>query len=122
MALSSVDLPAPFGADDGQPARRAATVRRSDVRTSTSAASPEPGSIRARTAAVVSGRMARRARAGHVSTRLVTRSTATKNGAPTKAVTTPMGSSAGASTVRAIRSARTRKAAPPISESGSTIR
>src|SRR5690606_36193082 len=58
----------------------------------------------------------------HVAVPRVMRRTATKNGAPTNMVTTPMGSSAGAMTVRAIRSASTRNAAPPISDSGSTLR
>src|SRR5690606_7561727 len=58
----------------------------------------------------------------HTPSRLVARRTAMKNGAPTNAVTTPIGSSAGASASRATRSARTRKAAPPSSESGSTVR
>ena len=41
---------------------------------------------------------------------IVVRSTTTKNGAPTKAVTTPIGISAGAVTVRAARSASARNA------------
>ena len=58
----------------------------------------------------------------HVPTILVVRRTRAKNGAPKNAVTTPMGSSAGAATVRARTSARTRNAAPKQSESGRTIR
>ena len=45
-----------------------------------------------------------------------------KNGAPTQAVTTPMGISAGACTVRAIRSAPIRKAAPPTMATGRMMR
>src|SRR5881296_1728543 len=52
----------------------------------------------------------------------VERSTAMKKGAPRNAVMTPIGSSAGATTVRAAVSARTRKAAPKRSESGMTTR
>src|SRR5205823_3539283 len=43
---------------------------------------------------------------------LLVRSTTAKNGAPKKAVTTPIGSSAGDITVRASTSAKTRKPAP----------
>src|SRR5579863_1651958 len=50
--------------------------------------------------------------------RLDWRRTNRKNGAPTKAVTTPSGTSAGASAVRATRSARMRKLAPTTTESG----
>ena len=50
------------------------------------------------------------------------RRTRAKNGAPKKAVITPMGSSAGAMTVRATRSARIRKAAPPTRLSGTSSR
>ena len=39
-----------------------------------------------------------------------------------QAVTTPIGTSAGASTVRAIRSAPIRNAAPAIMETGTMIR
>src|SRR5262249_47587087 len=60
--------------------------------------------------------------ATHVSTAPVPRSTQMNAGAPTSAVTTPMGSSEGASTVRARVSASTRKPAPPSRDSGSTIR
>ena len=52
--------------------------------------------------------------------RLVVRSTTAKNGAPKNAVTTPIGSSAGDITVRAITSAKTRKPAPTITDSGSS--
>ena len=45
-----------------------------------------------------------------------------KNGAPRKAVTTPIGVSAPPSRVRPGMSARIRKAAPPISDSGTTFR
>ena len=48
----------------------------------------------------------------HSSAALVERMTAMKNGAPMKAVSTPMDSSAGATTVRAAVSARTRNAPP----------
>src|SRR5262249_36470118 len=57
----------------------------------------------------------------HGPTIRLVRSTTAKNGAPKNAVTTPMGSSAGASAVRAITSAKTRKPAPTSRESGSTI-
>src|SRR3990172_198169 len=57
----------------------------------------------------------------HNDLRLV-RSTATKNGAPHRAVITPIGSSAGASTVRAARSAAIRNAAPSKAASGNTAR
>ncbi len=50
------------------------------------------------------------------------RRTKRKNGAPMKAVTTPIGTSAGAWTVRATTSASMRNAAPPIIETGSTTR
>src|ERR1022692_2802360 len=50
------------------------------------------------------------------------RSTNRKNGAPTAAVMTPIGTSAGAWTVLAAMSASTRNAAPPIMEAGSTTR
>jgi hypothetical protein len=66
------------------------------------------------------GRSGRRG-GGHVS-RLDVRSTTAKNGAPKNAVTTPIGSSAGAISVRASRSANTRKAAPPRIDSGMTMR
>ena len=42
----------------------------------------------------------------------------TKTGAPISAVTTPIGSSDGATTVRAMVSAKTRNAAPKITEIG----
>ena len=45
-----------------------------------------------------------------------------KNGAPARAVITPIGTSSGDCTVRARTSARTRNAAPPIIDTGSTIR
>src|SRR3546814_9062749 len=48
------------------------------------------------------------------------RSTSTKNGAPKKAVTTPMGISAGEEMVRARRSARHRKAPPKREDRKST--
>src|SRR5262249_23502238 len=50
------------------------------------------------------------------------RRTTAKNGAPQNAVTTPIGSSAGESSVRASTSARTRKPAPATSERGTTAR
>ena len=50
------------------------------------------------------------------------RSTTAKNGAPKNAVTTPIGSSAGESAVRAITSASTRKPAPISTDSGSSSR
>src|SRR5204862_526947 len=53
--------------------------------------------------------------------RLVWRTTA-KKGAPKKAVTTPIGSSAGDKAVRASTSASTRKAAPQRTESGRSRR
>ena len=49
---------------------------------------------------------------------LLVRSTTAKNGAPKNAVTTPIGTSAGAISVRARTSARTRKPAPTRIESG----
>src|SRR5215211_5246557 len=58
----------------------------------------------------------------HGATVRVMRSTTAKNGAPKNAVTTPIGNSAGEITVRARRSARTRKAAPNASERGRTTR
>src|SRR6266511_136778 len=48
----------------------------------------------------------------------VRRSTRRKKGAPTKAVMTPMGISAGERAVLAMRSARIRKAAPKMTERG----
>ena len=48
--------------------------------------------------------------------------TSKKKGAPKKAVTTPMGNSAGEINVRATRSVSTRKAAPKRRDSGSTVR
>ena len=45
-----------------------------------------------------------------------------KKGAPTKAVTTPIGVSAGFDSIRPGRSARIKKAAPAIKESGSKRR
>ncbi len=50
------------------------------------------------------------------------RRTTAKNGAPKNAVTTPIGSSAGETMVRASTSARTRKPAPTTSDSGTTAR
>ena len=58
----------------------------------------------------------------HGPTVLVVRRTTAKKGAPRNAVTTPIGSCAGATTVRATRSMRTRKPAPNASESGRTTR
>ena len=60
--------------------------------------------------------------ADHGPTVRVVRSTSAKNGAPTKAVTTPIGSSAGASAVRATTSASTRNAAPTAIDSGTITR
>src|SRR5690606_31572848 len=55
---------------------------------------------------------------GHdIATRLV-RNSNRKNGAPTIAVSTPIGISAGASSVRAPRSARHKNVAPPKTHSG----
>jgi hypothetical protein len=53
---------------------------------------------------------------------LVVRSTSAKNGAPTNAVTTPIGSSAGEMIVRARTSASTRNAAPTTTDSGRMTR
>ncbi len=53
---------------------------------------------------------------------LLVRSTIAKNGAPKNAVTTPIGSSAGETIVRASTSASTRNPPPTSSESGRTIR
>ena len=60
--------------------------------------------------------------ADHGPTVRVVRSTSAKNGAPTNAVTTPIGSSAGASAVRATTSASTRNAAPTAIDSGTITR
>src|SRR5690606_15076261 len=61
--------------------------------------------------------------ADHPSTpRREVRSTRMKNGAPKNAVTTPIGISAGAATVRARRSAAHRNAPPNSSDSGSSDR
>jgi hypothetical protein len=57
----------------------------------------------------------------HATTR-ARRSTTRKNGAPTTAVTTPMGSSAGAMTVRARTSVKTRNAAPSTADTGTSTR
>src|SRR4051794_14181707 len=54
--------------------------------------------------------------------RLLVRRTTAKNGAPKNAVTTPIGSSAGDITVRAITSAKTRKPAPSTIDNGSSTR
>ena len=53
---------------------------------------------------------------------LLVRRTIAKNGAPKNAVTTPIGSSPGEMTVRAMTSQRTRNAPPRINERGSTMR
>ena len=53
---------------------------------------------------------------------LLVRSTTTKNGAPTIAVTTPIGISAGDSAVRASTSAKARKAPPRMIDSGTITR
>ena len=58
----------------------------------------------------------------HGPTLLLVRSTTAKNGAPKKAVTTPIGSSAGDTTVRASTSQRTRNPPPTSSDSGTTMR
>src|SRR5581483_1283351 len=58
----------------------------------------------------------------HVAILRAVRSTTAKNGAPKNAVTTPIGSSAGESAVRAITSVRTRKPAPTSTDSGSSSR
>jgi hypothetical protein len=50
------------------------------------------------------------------------RNSTMKNGAPMKAVTTPIGTSAGADWVRPGMSARMRKAAPKVMVMGSTTR
>src|SRR5690606_1123338 len=57
-----------------------------------------------------------------VTPRREVRSTSTKNGAPKKAVTTPIGISAGDAMVRPSRSASTRHAPPNSLDSGSTTR
>ena len=84
------------------------------------------GQVRQRRDRVVAHRDARRTRSRrdlHVlrPTRRERR-TNKKNGAPTNAVTTPIGISLGASTVRAATSATMRKAAPPIIDTGTTTR
>src|SRR5205807_5866069 len=61
-------------------------------------------------------------RRAHMTILRVVLKTTAKKGAPKKAITTPIGSSDGDKTVRAIRSARTRKPAPTISDSGTTVR
>ena len=103
---SSVDLPEPLGPMiASQPP--GSTVSRTDVQHPRPAvAGRQPDHLDARPA------VHRR--------RAPTHSRPAKNGAPTKAVTTPMGSSAGASTTRATRSASTRKAPPTSSETGRT--
>ena len=53
---------------------------------------------------------------------LAERRTTAKNGAPKKAVTTPIGNSAGETMVRASTSASTRKPAPTTNDSGTTAR
>src|SRR6202011_830182 len=58
----------------------------------------------------------------HSAAALVDLITMMKKGAPTTAVITPIGSSAGAATMRAAVSARTRNAAPNSSDSGMTTR
>src|ERR1700704_3727011 len=58
----------------------------------------------------------------HSAAALVDRITTMKKGAPTSAVITPMDTSAGAATVRAAVSARTRNVAPNSSERGMTMR
>ena len=60
--------------------------------------------------------------AAHVSTRRAVRSTRTKNGPPSRAVTTPIGSSDGAATVRATTSVSARNAPPNSSDSGRITR
>src|SRR5262245_57939921 len=59
---------------------------------------------------------------GHWITLRLVRTTIAKKGAPKNAVTTPIGSSAGAITVRASTSVKTRKPPPTSSETGRTIR
>ena len=58
----------------------------------------------------------------HSPTQRLRRRTIAKNGAPKKAVTTPIGSSAGDSTVRATTSVRIRKPPPTSSDSGTIAR
>ena len=59
---------------------------------------------------------------GHAALLPVRRSAIRKNGAPTNAVMTPIGISAGATAVRATRSTRIRNDAPNRTESGRTCR
>ena len=101
-ARSTVVFPAPFGpiSPTQAPSSTSADKPRDDLR----AAEPHRDGRRARS---------RRASPGS------RRSTSAKNGAPKNAVTTPIGSSPGEITVRAITSASTRNPAPAISESGS---
>ena len=70
----------------------------------------------------VGDRYCRKADVAHRGAPRVDRITTMKKGAPKKAVITPIGSSAGATTVRAAVSARTRKAAPNSTERGTTTR
>src|SRR5947209_11395954 len=58
----------------------------------------------------------------HRYSRLLFLSRNKKNGAPTRAVNTPTGSTAGAMTTRARRSASVRKMAPPRAEVGRSKR
>src|SRR2546428_6570840 len=58
----------------------------------------------------------------HRYSRLLCLSRNKKNGAPTRAVKTPTGSTAGAMTTRARRSASVRKMAPPSAEVGRSKR
>jgi hypothetical protein len=58
----------------------------------------------------------------HHAVRAPRRNTIKKNGAPKNAVITPMGISAGATSVRPARSARIRNAAPNKIDSGTTTR
>ena len=118
-ARMRVDFPAPFGpiSDSHPPAATAqltprTTGLRSRVTVSSRTASPRGGCG----GAVPPWLAPSRPRAPCVDRRIQTNA-----GAPTTAVTTPIGSSAGDSTVRASVSASTRKP-PPSSDSGSTLR
>ena len=120
IACTSVVLPAPFGPIT-QTHAPAATSRRTSVTIGRPPSSTESSRIsRARdTSSAVDRDLALRP---HAAARPLRRRIATKNGAPMNAVITPIGISAGDTTVRASRSTRIRNDAPNSTESGSTDR
>ena len=104
---------------DGAKERRLAGAVRADE--------PEPLAVRDDGVDAVHDRLAaeldrHRAQVDHAAPPRVVRRTSAKNGAPKNAVTTPSGISAGASAVRAMTSASTRKPAPTTTESGINAR